>query len=83
MEYMEIAAGIAVVLFAFFILRAKLKNTPDKSSDQKSIFYHENSEVIEILKKGEKIKTIKKYKELYRTGLKEAKDAIEEMEKKI
>jgi hypothetical protein len=41
---------------------------------------HELTEVAEALYRGQKIEAIKFYRERYNVGLKEAKDAVEELE---
>jgi len=40
------------------------------------------AEIVDLLRKGEKITAIKLHRERFRTGLREAKDAVEALEKK-
>jgi ribosomal protein L7/L12 len=41
-----------------------------------------NAKVLSLLKAGNKIEAIKVYREIYNVGLAEAKNAVEEMEKR-
>ena len=43
----------------------------------------DDSDILEALRRGQKIEAIKIYRERYKTGLKEAKDAVEDMERRL
>lgn len=40
-------------------------------------------EIVELLRRGDKISAIKLHRELHHTGLREAKDAVEALEKRL
>lgn len=69
-------------------LRARVKELEDRLKfiyDHLRIEYSDNpdaqnTKVIELIKKGNKIEAIKVYREMYNVGLAEAKDAIDKME---
>lgn len=46
----------------------------------KSDWFQPEDEILQLAKSGRKIEAIKKYREKYNVGLKEAKDAVERME---
>lgn len=44
---------------------------------------HANAKLVELIKKRNKIEAIKVYRELYNTGLAEAKNAIDDLEARL
>jgi ribosomal protein L7/L12 len=74
--------------FDLIQLRARVKELEERLKfiyDHLRIEYSDNpnaknAQVIELIKKGNKIEAIKVYREIYNVGLKEAKDAIDQME---
>jgi len=74
--------------FDLIQLRARVKELEDRLKfiyDHLRIEYSDspeekNKEIIDLIKKGNKIKAIKIYHEIFKVGLAEAKDAVDKME---
>jgi ribosomal protein L7/L12 len=69
-------------------LRARVKELEDRLKfiyDHLHIEYSDtpeakNKEIIDLIKKGNKLEAIKVYREIFNVGLAEAKDEVEKME---
>jgi hypothetical protein len=70
--YFGIAFVIILLIMKFFI-GGNIKTPPDNFTDE---------DILCVAKEGKKIQAIKWYRSLHNTGLKEAKEVVEEMIKK-
>ncbi len=68
-EYLWIAVAVIVLLIVFF----------KSNSVSPSVSNPTDADVVEALKRGEKIKAIKYYREIHGVGLKQAKETVEAM----
>ncbi len=59
------------------------ENFPDSRASGNQLSVREREEMLELLRQGKKIHAIKIYRNLTGCGLKEAKDAVEKLEREI
>jgi ribosomal protein L7/L12 len=75
-----VGIGLALVLVGAAISNRKTKNLRDAGIYPEA-GKEKEEDVLRLLKSGDKIMAIKCYREIHKIGLKEAKDAVELLEK--
>lgn len=78
--YMNIIAAVAVVSFALFLIIPPLLKKEKGTRNLAPLERPADANIQSLLREGKKIEAIKQYKELYNTSLKDAKDAVDDME---
>jgi ribosomal protein L7/L12 len=88
---MDLTLAFFLIGLAFILgLIIGRQTAPSQKSDQalyrsspKVLALGEKQEILELLRQGNKIQAIKRYRSLTQSGLKESKEAIEQLESEI
>jgi ribosomal protein L7/L12 len=88
---MDLTLAFFLIGLAFILgLIIGRQTAPSQKSDQalyrsspKLLALGEKQEILELLRQGNKIQAIKRYRSLTQSGLKESKEAIEQLESEI
>lgn len=82
-------SGILIAMAALWVwviypaIASSRRSRPAISAPSRPLTYSEREYVLDELRAGRKISAIKRYRELTHAGLKEAKDAVDAMERQI